>query len=217
MRNSLIIGLALVLGMAAGAVFLYGIGGLSGNGEPVAQADACALSDTQKANLKAAATGDVATMVIADKPVPLETLAFEGASGEPMTLKDWSGKVVLLNVWATWCGPCREEMPDLAELQEKKRDQDFEVLALNVDRNGGDRPARFLDEINANILGLYLDPQNKSFQVLRSKGLVFGLPATMLIDEAGCVQGVMSGIARWASDDAKNLIEVAKQELKGNV
>jgi len=211
-----IAGAALVLGLIAGAFTVYWTGSPSGNGQDatnVATATACTLSQAAKASLDAAAAGELAAMRIADKPIPLSHIGFELPDGKATSFGDWKNKVVLLNIWATWCGPCRQEMPDLAKLQEEYGSDKFEVLALNVDRNGGDKPKEFLESINATALGLYLDPQNTTFQDLRAKGLVFGLPTTMILDTQGCVQGVLSGIAHWASDDAKNFINVAMKEL----
>lgn len=208
---------ALVMGIIAGAITVYWTAGQSGNGQEetnIAKATAaCTMSDATKASMDAAATGDLAAMRIATKPIPLSHIGFKLPNGDDTSFADWKDKVVLLNIWATWCGPCREEMPDLAQLQEIYGGDNFEVLALNVDRNGGGKPQEFLESIKATALGLYLDPKNKTFQDLRSKGLVFGLPTTMILDAQGCVQGVLSGIAHWTSDDAKNLVEVAIKEL----
>lgn len=211
------IAIALILGLAAGVATIYATGGFDGNGDDgtkVADAvAACQMDDAMKASLDAATTGDLAAMRIADKPIPLAQIGFETPDGTAMTFADWKDKVVLLNLWATWCGPCREEMPDLVKLQETHGSDKFQVLALNVDRNGGEKPQKFLESINATALGLYLDPSNKTFQDLRGKGLVFGLPTTMILDTQGCVQGVLSGIAHWDSDDGRNLVEVATKVL----
>lgn len=217
-RGLLFIVLALVLGLGAGVVTVYLNDGFESNGEAetnlAAAAAACQLSDADKAALNAAATGDLAAMRIADKPVPLNEIGFQMPDGSSKQFTDLN-KVLVLNIWATWCGPCREEMPDLAAIQSNYGDENFEVFALNVDRNGGDKPKEFLESIDATALNLYLDPSNKSFQNLRSKGLVFGLPTTMIVDPKGCVQGVLSGIAHWGSDDAKNLVEVSIKTLSG--
>lgn len=213
----LFLGFALAIGLIAGVITVYGTGGFDGNGEN-AQKTAeliaqCTLSEATRASLDAAATGDLAAMRIATKPVPLSHVGFQLPDGTQTSFADWKDKVVLLNIWATWCGPCREEMPDLAKLEETYGSDKFEVVALNVDRNGGNKPKAFLESIQATALKLYLDPANKSFQDLRAQGLVFGLPTTMLLDSKGCVQGVLAGIAHWGSDDAKNLVEVAMKEL----
>lgn len=215
---------ALVLGVIAGAITVYWTAGPYGNGQNATKiaeekakiaeaAAACTMTDAKRTTMEAAATGELAAMRIAQKPVPLAHVGFQLDNGDDTSFGNWKDRVVLLNIWATWCGPCREEMPDLAKLQEEYGGEDFEVLALNVDRNGGHKPQEFLESINATALGLYIDPSNKTFQNLRSKGLVFGLPTTMIIDAQGCVQGVLAGIAHWDSDDARNLIEVALKEL----
>lgn len=215
-RGLILFALALILGVGAGVVTVYVNGGFNGNASSetkLAKAQAaCQMSEAQRAALDAAAVGDLAAMRIADKPVPLTDIGFQMPDGSAKQFTDLN-KVLVLNLWATWCGPCREEMPDLANIQEEYGNDNFEVFALNVDRNGGEKPQKFLESIKATSLNLYLDPANKSFQNFRSKGLVFGLPTTMIVDPKGCVQGVLSGIAHWGSDDAKNLIEVSIKTL----
>ena len=217
-RGLIFFALALILGVGVGVVTVYVNGGFDGNASSatkLAEAQAaCQMSEAQRAALDAAAVGDLAAMRIADKPVPLTDIGFQMPDGAAKQFTDLN-KVLVLNLWATWCGPCREEMPDLAKIQEEYGNDDFEVFALNVDRNGGDKPQKFLESIKATSLNLYLDPANKSFQNFRSKGLVFGLPTTMIVDPKGCVQGVLAGIAHWGSDDAKNLVEVSIKTLGG--
>jgi len=217
-RGLIFFALALILGVGAGVITVYLNGGFDGNGSSetkLAEAQAaCQMSEAQRAALDAAAVGDLAAMRIADKPVPLTEIGFQMPDGTAKQFTDLN-KVLVLNLWATWCGPCREEMPDLANIQKEYGNDNFEVFALNVDRNGGDKPQKFLESINATALNLYLDPANKSFQNFRSKGLVFGLPTTMIVDPKGCVQGVLAGIAHWGSDDAKNLVEVSIKTLGG--
>ncbi|MEP3232463.1 MAG: TlpA disulfide reductase family protein [Hyphomicrobiales bacterium] len=217
-RGLIFFALALILGVGVGVVTVYVNGGFDGNasGETkLAEAQAaCQMSEAQRAALDAAAVGDLAAMRIADKPVPLTDIGFQMPDGSAKQFTDLN-KVLVLNLWATWCGPCREEMPDLANIQKEYGNDDFEVFALNVDRNGGEKPQKFLESIKATSLNLYLDPANKSFQNFRSKGLVFGLPTTMIVDPKGCVQGVLAGIAHWGSDDAKNLVEVSIKTLGG--
>ena len=217
-RGLIFFALALILGVGVGVITVYVNGGFDGNASnetKLAEAQAaCQMSEAQRAALDAAAVGDLAAMRIADKPVPLTDIGFQMPDGAAKKFTDLN-KVLVLNLWATWCGPCREEMPDLANIQTEYGNDDFEVFALNVDRNGGDKPQKFLESINATALNLYLDPANKSFQNFRSKGLVFGLPTTMIVDPKGCVQGVLAGIAHWGSDDAKNLVEVSIKTLGG--
>jgi len=120
-------------------------------------------------------------------------------------LAKWKGKVVLLNLWATWCLPCRKEMPDLAALQKELGSNDFEVVALSVDRKGAEASSAFLKEVNASSLALYTDEQSKSLQALQA----VGLPATLLIGRDGREIGRLLGPAEWASDEAKALVRAA--------
>ena len=183
-RGLIFFALALLLGVGVGVVTVYLNGGFDGNASnetKLAEAQAaCQMSEAQRAALDAAAVGDLAAMRIADKPVPLTDIGFQMPDGSAKQFTDLN-KVLVLNLWATWCGPCREEMPDLANIQKEYGNDNFEVFALNVDRNGGAKPQKFLESINATALNLYLDPANKSFQNFRSKGLVFGLPTTCLL------------------------------------
>ncbi len=125
--------------------------------------------------------GAMAAFVIRPKPEPLPEIVFADAGGAPKSLSDWRGKVVLLNIWATWCVPCREEMPMLDKLQAELGGKDFEVVAVNIDRGGGDKPAKFLAETGASHLALYTDPSGKLFSVLKA----VGMPTTLLIDREG--------------------------------
>ena len=109
-------------------------------------------------------------------PQPLPELTFETMDGQPASLQAFKGKVVVLNLWATWCVPCREEMPSLDRLQARFADQPVAVVALSVDRAGPERVRKFLDEIGVTRLQVYRDPKAASTRSLR----VPGLPATIL-------------------------------------
>jgi thiol-disulfide isomerase/thioredoxin len=117
-----------------------------------------------------------------------------------------SGKVLLVNLWATWCAPCREEMPALDELQKDMGSERFEVVAISVDRGDIEKPKGFLDEIGIEALNFYRDNSMGVFNDLKRKGIGLGLPVTVLVDEDGCAIAQMNGPAEWASDDAKALI-----------
>jgi thiol-disulfide isomerase/thioredoxin len=210
-----IIAAAAVLGLAAGAVAVYVTGGPAGNmaapevSAPVvagAHTPACAAKADQAQAIGAAATGQVAAMLPADPPQSLQELSFNGPDGAPLTLADFSGKAVLLNLWATWCAPCRAEMPALDRLQEEMGGDDFEVVAVNVDAGSDDKPQRFLAETEVDSLAYYRDASLGVFNELKSRGLALGLPVTLLIDEDGCLLGHMNGPAEWASEDAKRLV-----------
>ena len=118
-------------------------------------------------------------------------------------MKDWEGRVVLLNLWATWCAPCRKEMPALDRLQQALGSDRFEVVALSVDRGGIEKSKAFFDEIGVKALKLYVDPSTRATSKLKA----VGLPATLLIDEQGREIGRLTGPAEWDSEDAKRLIQ----------
>lgn len=204
--------LAVAAGAVGGAIAVYVKGGPDGNiaGAPmtVAADDAsCAAKDAKARATGQAATGEVAAMLAAHPPRSMKSLAFTGPEGKPMSVADFTGKVVLLNLWATWCAPCREEMPALDALQEAKGSDTFEVVAVNVDRGDDEKPKTFLKETGIQSLGYYRDSSMKVFNDLKSQSLALGLPATLLIDEEGCLLAHMNGPAEWASPDAARLID----------
>jgi thiol-disulfide isomerase/thioredoxin len=104
----------------------------------------------------------------------LPDLAFEDAEGKPRKLSDWRGKTVLVNLWATWCVPCRKEMPALDSLQAKLGGKDFEVVAVNIDTRDPEKPKNFLKEANLTRLGYFADQKAKVFQDLKSVGKALG-------------------------------------------
>lgn len=133
---------------------------------------------------------------------PVPDLAFLDMEGDPAKLSDFRGKVVVLNVWATWCQPCREEMPTLDNLQAIFAEEPVIVLALSVDRGGPERIRAFLEEIGVERLHVYRDPKMAATRALR----IPGLPATLLIDRQGREAGRLLGIAEWDSDETQAII-----------
>lgn len=208
---------ALVAGVLAGAVAVYVTESGSGNnpaGSEVAAGEspediACAPKAGHAKTIAAAATGQVAALLPADPPQSLKSLAFNGPDGKPMTLADHAGKTVLLNLWATWCAPCRAEMPSLDALQKEMGSDKFEVVAVNVDTGDDTKPKKFLADIGVTSLGLYRDASMGVFNDLKTRGLALGLPATMLVDGEGCLIAHMNGPAEWAGGDARRLVEAA--------
>jgi thiol-disulfide isomerase/thioredoxin len=195
-----------LIGIAAVAA-LYGMVGRQGN---VAQDNSCGTNDTFiSTTLAPLATGEVAAFQPAAEPQDLSGLAFTTEDGSETSLKDFSGKVALVNLWATWCAPCRREMPALDRLQAELGGERFQVVPVNIDTGGVDKPKAFLASIEVKNLPLYRDPTTDIFQDIRKRGLGFGLPVTILVDEKGCQLGHMAGPAEWASDDAKALIKAA--------
>src|SRR5262245_50656522 len=149
--------------------------------------------------------GHMAAFVFRKEPEALAPIKFQDAEGKERTLADWRGKVVLLNLWATWCLPCRKEMPSLDRLQKELGSDKFEVVPLSVDRKGLDASKKFLDETKAERLGLYVDASGRATSELR----VVGLPATLLLNAEGREIGRLLGPAEWDSEDAKRLIRAA--------
>lgn len=212
------IALAAFAGVVAGVAAIYVTGGFEGNtpaAEPVVEAGlsgddkVCAAKADFAKTVAAAATGHVAAMLPADPPRSMKALAFNAPDGKPVTLAGHTGKTVLMNLWATWCAPCRAEMPALDTLQKEKGGDAFEVVAVNVDTGDDSKPRAFLSEINVQSLGYYRDNTLALFETLKKDGLALGLPVTLLIDKQGCLLASMNGPAEWASDDAKRLIDKA--------
>ncbi|MGE0502456.1 MAG: TlpA family protein disulfide reductase [Rhizobiaceae bacterium] len=198
---------AAVAGALAGAVAVYVSGGPGGNQPPVDAADAaCAAKAEFAREVGSEATGQVAAMLPADPPQSLASLAFDGPDGKPMTVADMKGRTVLLNLWATWCAPCRAEMPALDQLEVEMGGETFEVVAVNVDTGDDTKPRKFLEETGVTALGYYRDATLGVFNDLKRRSLALGLPVTLLIDTEGCLLAHMNGPAEWSSEDAKALI-----------
>lgn len=203
--TALLIGAAL-LGIAAGGLAVYINNSAPANDETAAS---CAFSQERQAALDAAAQGEVAAFAVADEGRPAPEISFQDESGATRTLADWRGSRVLFNLWATWCAPCREEMPALDSLQANLGGEDFEVVAVNIDTRESADPQGFLDEVEVEALAFYQDSSADLFQDLRAEGLAFGMPTTLLIDEEGCLQGFLAGAAHWDSADAVALMDAA--------
>jgi thiol-disulfide isomerase/thioredoxin len=137
-------------------------------------------------------------LVVHSAPREVPEFSFIDGDGETRTLADWRGKLLLVNIWATWCAPCKEEMPALDRLEAKLGGADFAVLPISVDRGGLKKPRGFLEEINADNLPLLLDETARLNFMLE----VMGLPATLIIDEQGREIARMIGPAEWDSPEA---------------
>ena len=194
---------------------LYAILGGSGNtstGVANAQTreEACALSVIRGKSIDSNATGDVAAYRAVEDPLDMTTaITFKDKDGNEKTLADWAGRTVLLNLWATWCPPCREEMPWLEELEVTKGGDKFQVVPVSIDQGTKDKPMEFLNSIDVKAMPFMQDSTMNAFHNLRKKGVALGMPTTLLVDTNGCALGVLNGPAHWASDDAKALIDAA--------
>ncbi len=149
--------------------------------------------------------GAMATFLVHERPRPVPTISFNNARGDPILLKSWQGKVVLLNLWATWCLPCLKEMPALDAIKGTLGESDFDVVAISVDRGGIEKPRMFLDKIAARHIALYHEPSG----ALAPKLKAFGMPTTLLIDRKGREIGRLVGPAEWDSEDAVRLLRAA--------
>jgi thiol-disulfide isomerase/thioredoxin len=198
-----IVGCAL-LGLAV-LVAVYGIGGLRSN--PAGAA--CRQAVETAARIKPLVHGEVAALAVADTPFRLPDLTFKDAQGHDRTLADWRGRTVLLNLWATWCVPCRREMPALDALQADLGGPKFQVVAVNIDQRDPQKPLAFLKQIGVTRLAYYSDDSAQVFEALKTAGKAFGMPTTLLVDPKGCEIGDMAGPAEWASDDGVKLVSAA--------
>jgi thiol-disulfide isomerase/thioredoxin len=202
---------ALILagGIAGVAVGLAGVYGIATLGSNVGGDAACRPTFELARKVAPFARGEVAAVAIAKSPLKIPDLAFQDAAGKPRTLEHWRGRTVLLNLWATWCVPCRKEMPALDALEQRLGGPDFEVVAINIDTRDADKPKAWLNEVGVRKLAYYADPSAKVFQDLKAIGRAFGMPTTLLIDSQGCEIGTVAGPAEWASEDAVKLIQAA--------
>jgi thiol-disulfide isomerase/thioredoxin len=190
------------LAVVLGAAVLYG----TGPGGSKDEAAACPAAKAVAARLAPLAQGEVAALNVEKNPQPAVDISFAAADGKKLTLADFRGRSVLLNLWATWCVPCRAEMPALDRLQAKLGGAEFEVVAVNIDTSRLDRPKAFLTEAGVKTLTPYADPSADSFETLRVAGKALGLPTSLLIGPDGCELAVMAGPAQWDSPDAVKVV-----------
>jgi thiol-disulfide isomerase/thioredoxin len=197
---------AVLVGGAIGFAAIYGFGGLkrTSAGDPACRA---AVETAQR--IAPLAHGEVAALTMATTALRLPDLTFEDGDGQPKKLSDWRGKTVLVNLWATWCVPCRKEMPALDGLQAKLSGPNFEVVAINIDTRDPEKPKKFLKDANLTRLGYFNDKNAKVFQDLKAIGRALGMPTSVLVDSHGCEIATIAGPAEWDSDDAVKLVRAA--------
>ncbi|MCU0819951.1 MAG: TlpA family protein disulfide reductase [Beijerinckiaceae bacterium] len=193
----------LLMGVILLGASLYAFGGIDKLFKPTSpDVAACKAAQPLTAALKPLAKGEVAALQIPTEPARLIDLSFKTPEGRDTTLTSFRGKAVLVNLWATWCAPCRHEMPALDRLQKAYGGADFEVVAINIDTRNFDKPKQFLDEVGVKALAQYADPSAKIFQDLKAVGRAFGMPTTILLDKNGCELAYLAGPAEWSSPDA---------------
>ncbi len=200
-KIGLALGVVAALGLAGVAAFYSGLGD-AGNGS-------CSAAAKTAARMAPLAKGEVAAVEIRSRPAPAPELAFAGPDGKPLTLADFRGRTVLVNLWATWCAPCLKEMPALDALQKAMGGPDFAVVAINIDTRNLDKPRAWLAENGVTALPFHGDPQAATFQALRKAHQVEGMPVSIIVDRSGCELGIIQGPADWASADSKALMAAA--------
>lgn len=179
------------------AAFLYGASVL------FASPAAADLSADQITALKEARSGDMKKLVIHDAPRVRLERAFENRDGAAKHISDWEGKVVVLNFWATWCPPCRKEMPSFDRLQAAMGSDGFEVLALSMDRASVRKIDDFFMSIDVKHLEVYREP---SLRIGTEAG-VLGMPITLILDRQGREIARLQGEAEWDAPAAQDILK----------
>lgn len=141
-------------------------------------------------------------------PLPAPVLSFVDLAGNTVSLADFTGKIVLVNLWATWCGPCLREMPSLERMQSRLGDK-ITVIAISEDRGGSKAVEPFVGKLGLKTIKTYLDPKSTAERAFK----VQGLPTSFLIDREGRMVGRVEGAAEW---DSPELLEVLKPFLDGD-
>ncbi len=202
------IGRLRLVSAAAALVILIALAGIYGIAHrPSNPANAaCAGAVNTAKRIAPLVRGEVAALAVAQTPFRVPDLTFKDAQGRDLKLADWRGRTVLLNLWATWCVPCRREMPALDALQALLGGNDFEVVAVNIDTRDPQKPLTFLKDVAITHLAYYSDPSARVFEGLKTNGKAFGMPTTVIVDPSGCEIGTMAGPAEWASDDGVRLV-----------
>lgn len=178
------------------------------NGGTAAASDCPVREDAQQA-LDAAAQGELAALRATAAGRGYADLGFQDDTGRPMTLADFAGKPLLVNFWATWCVPCREEMPALDALAARYPSEVFQVVPVNLDlgTEGMEKAQAFMEEEKLANLPLLADPSYAAFERLKQEAVALGLPATLLVDAEGCELAVLQGPAAWDSEDGIRVID----------
>ncbi|WP_019222991.1 TlpA disulfide reductase family protein [Bartonella rattaustraliani] len=163
--------------------------------------------------IKANAKGFFTRIRFANKPYDMNQLSFKDIQGKDYKLAAFTGKPLLINLWAIWCVPCRTEMPELAQLKRELGGNNFDVIAINTDKTASpEKIQQFLKDVHADNLLYYRDETMDIFNSVRKQGLALGLPITLLVDKNGYLLASYNGAAPWANDDAKALIKAVMKE-----
>jgi thiol-disulfide isomerase/thioredoxin len=178
------------------AALLYAALGLSAN-------SAAALTPDERAGLEALKSGDMRKLVIAETPQPAPEVGLSRPDGGETTLSASDGRLRVVNFWATWCAPCRAEMPALAELERARADAGLELVLVATGRNSPEAIARFAEEVGLPDLDTLLDPKSR----LAAAMGVPGLPVTVILDRAGNEVARLLGEADWSAPEALAVVD----------
>lgn len=172
-------------------------------------ANECPVQAAAAQVIDAAAVGELAALNGTGEGRGYADLAFKDATGADRTVADFAGKSLLVNFWASWCVPCREEMPALDAIATQYNSDRFMVLPINLDigANGLEKAQAFLDEGQFQNLPLYADNSFAAFERLKREAVAIGLPATLLLDPEGCELAVLQGPAEWHTPDGEAVIK----------
>jgi len=176
------------------------------------KASDCVPQPAAAKKVDAAATGQLAALNGTGTGRGYADMAFTDKDGKPVKLADFAGKFLLVNFWASWCIPCRAEMPALDKLAAAENGPDFMVLPINLDVGSGglDKARKFLADGGWKNLPLYADSTFDAFKRLQTEAVAAGLPSSLLLDKKGCEIGVLQGPAEWDSPDGKTVIDALK-------
>jgi peroxiredoxin len=143
---------------------------------------------------------------------PAPDFTFPDLDGKEVSLSDFRGKVVLVNIWATWCPPCRDEMPSMQKLYERFNGEQFEILAVSIDADGREAVAPFMEQMNLTFPAL-LDPDEK----IRGLYAITGVPESFIIDRNGILVDRVIGPLDWASQKVFRFFQdlIARKDTVG--
>lgn len=196
---------------SASAAFLLCLAVLPAKAQMIADSGRCAPNPARLTALRQTQSGVFRALRLAETPLYLGNLPLRDAEGAPKHLADFSGKMLLVNLWGVWCPPCRAEIPDLAALQAKLSGENFAVLTVYDQASGKEKVQAFLRARNAENLPLYHDPDMALYGALKREGLARGLPVSLLVDAQSCLIASLNGGAPWASAEALAFINAAQK------
>jgi thiol-disulfide isomerase/thioredoxin len=155
-------------------------------------------------DLKSLAKGAMAKLTVSDKPASAPDTVFKDAQGKPHTVAEFKGKVAVVNVWANWCAPCKEEIPSLARLQTAYAGKDVAIVPVSVGK-GDDETAGHAFIGRNPPLTFYTEPTYALTFALKPP--IEGMPTTILFDRKGVERARLSGGADWSSPEAKAVVD----------